>query len=87
MNSMLSEANTQLILYTQCCSSNLNIDQFLDSTEVLPILREFKWGFQLEVSQFCSNLGLNYLLVIVIVPFFSVGKIIYWVDNFGQRQV
>ena len=49
-----------------------DIDQFLN-------------GFQLEVSQFCTNLGLNCLFVIILVPTFSVGKIIYsGVGKFGQ---
>ena len=59
-------------------------DQFLDSTEVLSILQVLEWGFQLAVSQFCTNLGLNCLFVIIIVPTFSVGKIIHWVGNFVQ---
>ena len=37
--------------------ANLDIDQILDSTEVLPFLRVLEWGFQLEVSQFYINLG------------------------------
>ena len=40
--------------------------------------------FQLEVSQFCINLGVNGPFVIIIVSIFSVGKIIYWVGNFGH---
>ena len=31
---------------------NLDIDQFLDSTEVWPILWELKWGFQLGLVNF-----------------------------------
>ena len=63
----------------------LDIDQFLNNTEVLPILQVLEWGFQLGVSQFCTNLGLNCLFVIILVPiFFSVGKIIYWVGKFGK---
>ena len=42
----------------------------------------FELGFQLGVSQFYTNLGLKCLFVIIIVPIFSVGKIIYWVGNF-----
>ena len=65
--------------------NNLDIDQFLDSTEVLPILGVLEWGFQLGVSQFCTNLGLNCVFVIIIVFFFGGGgKMIYRVDNFGQ---
>ena len=61
----------------------LNIDQFLNSTEILPILRVLEWSFQLGVRQFKINFGLNCLFVIILVPIISLGKIIYWVGNFG----
>ena len=56
----------------------------MDSTEVLPILRVLEWGFQLGVRQFYTNFGSNCLFVIILVPIISLGKIIYWVGNFGQ---
>ena len=59
------------------------LTNFCTVPDVLPILRVLEWGFQLVVSQFCTNVGLNCLFVIIIV-FFSVGKIIYWVGSFGQ---
>ena len=55
----------------------LDFDQFLDSTGVLPILQVLEWGFQLGISQFCTNLDLNCLFVIIIERIYSVGKIIY----------
>ena len=58
------------------CYTKLNIDQFLDSTEVLPILRVLEWCFQLGVRQFYTNFGLNCLFVIILVPIISLGKII-----------
>ena len=63
---------------------NLDIDLFQDSTEVLPILWMFKCGSQLGVRQVCANFCLNCLFLIIMVPIFSVGKIIYWVGNFRQ---
>ena len=33
------------------------------------ILRVLEWGFQLGISQFCTNLGLNCLFVIIIGAF------------------
>ena len=43
---------------------------------VLPIPGVLEWGFQLGVSQFCTNLGLNCLFLVIMVSiFFSVGKI------------
>ena len=66
--------------------TNSDIDRFLDSTEVFPILRVLEWNFQLGVSQFGTNLGLSCLIVIIIMPIFSVGKIIYWVGSFGPGQ-
>ena len=74
------------ILWTEdlSCAVNvklIDIDQFLDSTEVLPILQVLEWGFQLGISQFCTNLGLSCLFVIIKVPIFSVGKMTYWVGN------
>ena len=53
----------------------------MDITEVLPILGVLGWGFQLKVSQFCTNLGVNSLFVIIIVPIFSADNIIYWVGK------
>ena len=41
-------------------------------------------GSQLGISEVYTNLGLNCLYLIIIVPIFSVGKIIYLVGNFGQ---
>ena len=64
--------------------TNLDIDQFLDSTEVFCILLVLKWSFLLGVSQSGQNLGLNRLFVIFIMPISSVSKIIYWVGKFGQ---
>ena len=52
----------------------------------MPILQVLELGFHLGVSQFCTNLGLNCLFVIIVVPIFSVDKIIYWEGNFGQHQ-
>ena len=49
-----------------------------------PILGVLEWGFPFGVSQFCKNLGLNCLCLIKIGAHFSMGKIIYWVGNFGQ---
>ena len=40
---------------------NLGIDQFLNSTKVLPVLRVLEWGFQLGVRHFYTNLGLKCL--------------------------
>ena len=40
--------------------------------------------FQLGISQFCTFFGLKCLFVIITMPIFSVGKVIYWVGNFGQ---
>ena len=54
---------------------------------MLLILQVLEWGFQLGVSQFCTNLGLNCLSLIIIGPIFSVGKIIYWVGILGNEQV
>ena len=54
-------------------------DQFLDSTEVLPILEMLECCFHLGIRQFCTKC----LFVIITVPNFSVSKIIYWVGN-GQ---
>ena len=50
------------------------------------ILRALEWGFQLGISQFCTNLGLNCLFVIFIhvVPISCGQDIVYWVCNFGQ---
>ena len=75
-----------VLMYKICDKYYMPVDwnQFLNSTEVLPILRVLERGFQLGVSQFCTNLGLNCLFVIIIVPIFSVDKIIYWVGSFGQ---
>ena len=56
----------------------------MDSTEVLPILLVLEWGFQLGIRQFYTNFGLNRLFVIILVLIISLGKIIYWVGNFGQ---
>ena len=41
-------------------------------------------GFPFGVCQFCKNVGLNYLFLIIVVPIFLWARIIYWVGNFGQ---
>ena len=44
------------------CPTNLDIDKFQDSIEVMPILGMLQWGFPLglvTISQLCQNLGLN----------------------------
>ena len=46
------------------------------------LMLNFNLGYL--VSQFCTNLGLNCLFVIITVPIFSVGRIIYRLGNFGQ---
>ena len=46
------------------------------------LMLNFNFGYL--VSKFCTNLGLNCLFVIVTVPIFSVGRIIYRLGNFGQ---
>ena len=43
----------------------------------------FSSGVSLRVSQFCKNKSKSPTLRKV-MPIFSVGKIIYWVANFGQ---
>ena len=46
------------------CPTNLDIDQFQDSTEVLPILGVLDWVFfPFGISRFCKNL-------IIVVPIF-----------------
>ena len=59
--------------------TNLDTDQFLDSTSVYCLFCGCSSEFSnLGVSQFCTNLCPNSLFIIIIVPifFFSVGKII-----------
>ena len=52
------------------CPTNLDIDKFQDSTEVLAILGVLEWGFSFGVSQLCKNSCLNCLFWIVVVPIF-----------------
>ena len=52
------------------CPTNLDIDKCQDNTEVLPILGVLKWVFPFGVSQFCKNLSLNSLFLIIVVLFF-----------------
>ena len=53
------------------CPTNLDIDKFQESTEVLSIMGVLEWGFPLRVSQLCKNIaGLNCLLLIIVVPTF-----------------
>lgn len=41
------------------CPSNLDIDEFHNSSHVLPILGVLE-GFPYGISQFCNNLFINY---------------------------
>ena len=45
------------------CPTNLVIDKFQESTEVLVILGVLEWGFSFRGSQLCKNLGLKLLLI------------------------
>ena len=47
----------------------------------MPVLQVLDWGFQVGVSQFYANLGLDYLFEIIIVPIFCCGQ-----DNLLGRQ-
>ena len=48
-----------------------HIDKFQDSTdEVLPILGCSSVFFSFGVSQFCKNLGLNFLFLLIVVHIF-----------------
>ena len=63
---------------------HIDINQFLDSTEINPILEGAQVWFSTRdwsiLHKFRSKLSVCDLTV----PVFSLGNIIYWVDNFGQ---
>ena len=52
------------------CPTNSDIYKFQDSTEVLPILGCLSGFYPFGISQFCNNLGLNFLFLIIWCPFF-----------------
>ena len=66
------------------CPTNLDIDQFQDSTEVLPILGVLEWVFSFGGQWILQKLRSKLSIFNKHGAHFSVGKKIYWVSNFGQ---